>query len=155
MHKLISLPIAATAAVVVALLSPAPAQSRIVVNRGVDPVRIGMTPREVQAALGRPDVSERSGATVAMIYRSRMLVVTIVGGRVQIVSTRSRKQRTATGAGPGTPRSALRRRLSGEHCGRKAGVEVCKIGSSRSGRRSTVFLIVDGVVDTVSVALAP
>ena len=65
------------------------------------------------------------------------------------------RERTSTGVGPGTSLRALRRRVRGEHCGRKAGVGVCKIGSSRSGRRSTVFLIEDGVVTTVSVALAP
>lgn len=138
-----------------ALVLPARSEARIVVNRGVDPVRVGMTTRETRGALGRPDVTERSGETTALIYRSRKLVVTVVSGRVQIVSTRSRRQRTVTGAGPGTTLGALRRRVNGERCGSKAGVQVCKVGSSRRGRRSTVFLIVDGIVDTVSVALAP
>jgi hypothetical protein len=158
MHKLSITPVALAAlalALTAAGLLPAVAQARIVVNRGVDPARIGMTLRDVRAALGRPDVRERSGRTVAMIYRSRKLVVTLVDGRVQIVSTRSRRQRTVTGVGPGTTLRALRRRAVDARCGTKVGVEVCKIGSSRSGRRSTVFLIVGGVVDTVSVALAP
>jgi hypothetical protein len=158
MRKLFIAPVALAAlapAVAVAGLLPALAQARIVVNRGVDPARIGMTLREVRAALGRPDVRERSGRTVALIYRSRKLVVTLVDGRAQIISTRSRRQRTVAGVGPGTTLRALRRRARAARCGTKAGVEACKIGSSRSGRRSTVFLIVGGVVDTVSVARAP
>jgi hypothetical protein len=143
------------ALVLAVLLAPSLAEARIVVNRGVEPARIGMTSRELRAALGSADVVERSGATAALIYRSRGLVVTMLRGRVQIVSTRSRRQRTRTGVGPGTTLRALRRRISGERCGRKAGVHVCKLGSSRSGRRSTVFLIVGGIVETVSVALAP
>lgn len=131
------------------------ASARIVVNRGVDPVRLGMTAGQVRAALGPADLVERSGATTGLIYRARKLVVTLVGARVQIVSTRSRRERTATGVGPGSSLRTLRRGLRGERCGTKAGVHVCKIGSSRRGRRSTVFLIVDGIVDTVSVARAP
>ena len=142
-------------AIALALAVAPAAGAAIVVNRGVDRARIGMTTRQVRAALGTPDLVERSGATAAMVYRSRRRLVRLVAGGVLRFAPGSRRAPTATGAGPGTTLRALRRRVSGEHCGRKAGVSVCKIGSSRSGRRSTVFLIVDGVVDTVSVALAP
>ena len=75
-------------ALALAVLVPPPlAAARIVVNRGVDPARIGMTTRELRAALGAADVVERAGTTTALIYRSRKLVVTVVRGRVQIVST--------------------------------------------------------------------
>jgi hypothetical protein len=138
-----------------ALALPEGAVARIVVDRGVGGVRIGMTARQVRAALGRADDVERSGATSARIYRSRKLVVTLSAGRVQIVSTRSRRERTARGVGPGSTLRALRAGLRGERCGTKAGVDYCKVGSGRSGRRSTVFLLVGGIVDTVSVARAP
>lgn len=138
-----------------ALGTPAVAQARIILNRGVEPARIGMTSKQVRAKLGAPDVLERSGTTMSLVYRSRKLVVTIVRGRVQIISTRSRRERTVTGVGPGSTLQAVRRKVRGARCGSKAGVYVCKLGSSRKGRRSTVFLITGGVVDTVSVALAP
>lgn len=139
----------------VALVAAPAAAARIVVNRGVDPARLGMTERQVRARLGKPDIAERAGTTTALVYRRRMLVVTLFRGHVSIVSTRSRRDRTATGVGPGSGLRALRRGVRGEHCGSKAGVYVCKIGSSRRGRRSTLFLVVHGRVDTVSVALAP
>jgi hypothetical protein len=142
-------------ALALALVSPAVAAARIVVNRGVGRARIGMTASQVRAVLGRPDDVERSGSTSALVYRSRKLVVTLSAGRVQIVSTRSRRERTSRGVGPGSTLRALRAGVGGTRCGAKAGVDFCKVGSSRSGRRSTVFLIVDGIVDTVSVARAP
>ena len=144
-----------TVVVLLALGAPAVAQARIILNRGVEPARIGMTTKQVRAKLGAPDVLERSGTTTSLVYRSRKLVVTIVRGRVQIISTRSRRERTVTGVGPGSTLRVVRRKVRGVRCGSKAGVYVCKVGSSRKGRRSTVFLITDGVVETVSVALAP
>ncbi|MDX6718280.1 MAG: hypothetical protein QOJ63_534 [Solirubrobacteraceae bacterium] len=148
-------PLAVALAVALALAVPAVGVARIVVDRGIGPVRIGMTAREVRAALGRADDVARSGSTSALVYRSRKLVVTLSAGRVQIVSTRSRRERTAGGVGPGSTLRALRAGVRGTRCGSKAGVDFCKVGSGRSGRRSTVFLIVDGIVDTVSVARAP
>ena len=147
-------PIAAAIALSLAL-PPTNAAAKIVLNRGVEPVRIGMTAKQVRAKLGAADITERSGATTSLVYRSRKLVVTVLSGRVQIVSTRSRRERTVEGVGPGSTLRAVRRGVRGARCGAKAGVYVCKIGSSRTGRRSTVFLIAGGVVETVSVALAP
>ena len=147
--------LALTMAAVALLAAPAAAPARIVLNRGVDPARIGMTAPQVRAKLGAPDITERSGSTTSLVYRSRKLVVTVLRGRVQIVSTRSRRERTVKGVGPGSPLRAVRRGVRGVRCGTKAGVLACKVGSSRPGRRSTVFLISGGVVDTVSVALAP
>jgi len=142
-------------AIVLALGAPARAQAKIVLNRGVEPARIGMTTQQLRAKLGAPDVAERSGSTTSLVYRSRKLVVTVLRGRVQIVSTRSRRERTASGVGPGSTLRAVRTRVPDARCGAKAGVFVCKLGSSRKGRRSTVFLIAGGVVETVSIALAP
>jgi hypothetical protein len=156
MRKPPPLPIALVLAVALVAATPAaPAAARIIVNRGVEPVRIGMSERQVRAKLGTADVREHSGATTSLVYRRRALVVTLLRGHVTIVSTRSRRERTSRGVGPGTALRSLRRRVAGEHCGAKVGVYLCKVGSSRKGRRSTVFLVVDGRVDTVSVALAP
>jgi hypothetical protein len=142
-------------ALALALTLPPTAAARIVVDRGIGRARIGMTARQVRAALGRADDVERSGSTSALIYRARKLVVTLSRGRVQIASTRSRRERTASGIGPRSTLRALRERVGGVHCGSKAGVDFCKVGSGRSGRRSTVFLLAGGIVDTVSVARAP
>jgi hypothetical protein len=142
-------------AVAIALAQPAGANARIILNRGVGPVRIGMTLQEVRAKLGKPDIAERSGSTTSLVYRARKLVVTSLDGRVRIVSTRSHRERTSRGVGPGSTIALVRRRVRDVRCGAKAGVIACKLGSSRRGRRSTVFLISHGIVDTVSVALAP
>lgn len=141
--------------IALALALPAVAGARIVINRGVDPARIGMTERQLRGRLGKPDLAETAGSSKSLVYRRRKLVVTLFRGRVQIVSTRSHADRTAHGVGPGSTLSMLRKHLRGERCGEKVGVYSCKIGSSRKGRRSTVFLIESGRVATVSVAMTP
>jgi hypothetical protein len=123
----------ATAAIALALGAATAdgAAARIVLNRGVDPARIGMTARQLRAKLGTPDVTERSGSTTSLVYRSRKLVVTLLRGRVQIVSTRSRRERTAAGVGPGSPLRAVRRSVRGVRCGAKAGST--RASSARAG----------------------
>ena len=118
-----------------------PACARITVNRSVAGVGLGMTAAQVRAKLGAPALSTGTGGSRDLVYRDRGLVVTIAHARVVIVSTRSRHERTARGIGPGSTVAALQRRAPGARCGEKAGVQFCRIGSIRPGRRSTTFQI--------------
>lgn len=130
----------------------APADARIAVNRSVAGIGIGMTAKEVRAKLGRPTLSTVTEGARNLVFRKRALVVTLVRSRVVIVSTRSRRERTAAGIGVGSRVVILRERLPRARCGVKAGVGFCRVGSIRKGRRSTTFQIEDGKVVTVTVA---
>jgi hypothetical protein len=139
----------------VSLLAPAAgAQARIVVNRSVAGIELGMTAREVVARLGRPTLSTAERGARNLVYRRRGLVVTLSHSRVVIVATRSRGERTRDGVGVGVGSSvrSVRRRVAGVRCGEKASVAFCRTGSSRAGRRSTTFQIESRRVVTVTVA---
>jgi hypothetical protein len=136
------------------LLAPAGAASaRIVVNRSIAGIGLGMTATEVRARLGAPELAIDSGRLRELVYRDRRLVVTLRGARVVIVSTRSRRERTARGIGPGSVSRAVGARVAHARCGAKAGVPFCRVGSIRRGRRSTTFQIEGGRVVTVTVAM--
>lgn len=128
------------------------AEARITVNRGIGDVGLGMTAAEVRRTLGRASLETVSGRSRNLVYRRRALVVTLVGGRVVIVATRSRRERTRSGVGVGSTRAVVRSRLRGERCGTKAGVAFCRVGSVRPGRRSTTFQLERGRVVTVTIA---
>lgn len=128
------------------------AHASIAVNRSVAGVGLGMTAKEVRSKLGRPSLSSAGNGARNLVYRPRALVVTLIGGRVAIVSTRSRRERTAAGVGVGATTAAVRDRVRGARCGRKAGVGFCRVGSIRAGRRSTTFQIEAGRVVAVTVA---
>lgn len=130
----------------------APAGARITVNRSVAGVGLGMTAGEVRAKLGRPALSTASDGARNLVYRTRSLVVTLIGSRVVIVSTRSRRERTTAGVGVGSSIAVVRERVPRARCGVKAGVGFCRVGSVRKGRRSTTFQIEGGKVVTVTVA---
>gem|GEM_PF-3551146 len=131
------------------------AEARIAVNRSVAGIGLGMTAREVRAQLGRPSLSTVSDAATNLVYRKRSLVITLVGSRVVIVSTRSRRERTVRGIGVGSPSSTVVKRVRGVRCGDRAGVRFCRVGSARPGRRSTTFQLEGGKVVTVTIARGP
>ena len=111
-----------------------------------------MTAKEVRNRLGAPSLDTFSNGARNYVYRGRALVISLVRSRVVIVSTRSRRERTAGGIGVGSKDSDVRRRLPRARCGATAGVQYCRVGSIRPGRRSTTFQIQQGRVVTVTVA---
>lgn len=134
-----------------AFLAAHGAQARLTVNRSIAGIGLGMSAREVHRALGPPSLSTVSGGLRDDVYRSRKLVVTLSRSRVVLVATRSRRERTAHGIGVGSSARQLRAGLKRARCGVKAGVGFCRVGSARSGRRSTTFLLEAGRVITVTV----
>ncbi|MEA2233413.1 MAG: hypothetical protein QOD83_3229 [Solirubrobacteraceae bacterium] len=128
------------------------APARITVNRSVDGIGLGMTAKEVRARLGKPSLDAVSEGARNYVYRRRALVVSLVGSRVVIVSTRNARQRTAGGIGVGSTDADVRGGVRGARCGATADVQFCRVGSIRPGRRSTTFQIQQGRVVTVTVA---
>jgi hypothetical protein len=145
--------ILAGASTLALLLGPAAgAEARIVVNRSVAGIELGMTAEQVVARLGRPSLSTVEQGARNLVYSRRRLVVTLSRSRVVIVATRSRGEVTRRGIGVGSSVGSVRRRVAGVRCGEKAGVAFCRTGSTRPGRRSTTFQIQSRRVVTVTVA---
>lgn len=147
--------VGASTLVLILILAPAvaaAAQARIVLNRSIAGIGLGMRAAEVRAKLGPPSLATTANGSRDLVYRDRALVVTVVRSRVAIVSSQNRHERTSSGVGVGSTSSRLRRRVDGLRCGDKAGVAYCRLGSIRPGRRSTTFQIFGGRVVTVTVA---
>jgi hypothetical protein len=122
-----------------ALLAAAPAaQARIVPNKGMAGVRLGMTAQRVLKILGSPsrDITNREGLTI-YTYRHRKLRVTFTAGRYYwhafAIYTWGRKERTRQGIGVGSRESTLRHRLRGEQCLTNSIGRYCILGGGDEG----------------------
>jgi hypothetical protein len=136
------------------LAAAAPAAADIVPQHGIGGVRIGDTQAKVVAARGAP-VAVVNGVNDFGPYRElryRGLTVTMQGRRrVTSVSTRSRAERTRTGAGVGSTETALNLAVRGLRCSTFAGVRSCTLGVEEAGRRVTTFFLSRGRVFRVVV----
>lgn len=126
-------------AAVTALAGAAPAQARIVPNRGMAGVRLGMSQQRVLDILGDPstDFTYRSGITTYAYEKLRLRVSFLPGGGdtndVFMLFTNGRRERTKEGVGVGTGESTLRRRLHGEHCFSNSVGRFCTLGGGDEG----------------------
>jgi hypothetical protein len=131
-------------------------EGRIVVDRSIGPISIGLARQRVVRLLGRPDTSlavrsaPREPGTLAR-YRAPgadLLIVYDSSGRVASIETYSPRYRTSTGVGPGAPLSRASR-LPGFRR------NSCDLGywnaTGRTDRRAvvTVFTPNGGLVDSV------
>ena len=128
-------------AVLVSLALAASAEARFVVNKSMAGVKLGQTGKQVRARLGKPDEVTRHGRTRNLVYRSRKMFVTLVGGKVHILSTDGRGQRGRSGIGVGTRERRLERVLPRVDCQSAEGVRTCSLGGFDVGEVSTVFVI--------------
>jgi hypothetical protein len=128
-------------------LSAVPAEGKIVVQRSMKGIRLGMTVREVRDRLGAPDrISFRSdelqGRVRVYAYGlTRASFSPGDDGRVNSISTTSRHERTSRGIGVGSARSQVARKVPGVRCRLEFGTDHCYLGSFDPGRRVTDFLI--------------
>lgn len=140
----------------VALAAAVPASAAIVPQHGIGGVRVGQTEAKVRALKGSPvRVVERRnefGRQRQLLYRG--LTVTLQGGRrVTAVSTRVPAERTATGAGVGTPEARLVASVRGLRCRTFGGFRSCVLGVEEPGRRVTAFAIRRGAVRQVLIGI--
>jgi len=129
---------------------------RIVVDRSIGPVSIGLARQRVVRLLGPPDesIAVRSTArdpgtlTRYMSHGANLMIVYDSGGRVASIETYSPRYRTSTGVGPGSP-LARGSRLPGFRR------NSCDLGYWNAGGRThrravvTVFTPNGGLVDSV------
>jgi hypothetical protein len=142
---------AAVLVAVLALALPAAAGARFVVNRSMAGVKLGMTAKQVRARLGAPDELNRHGRLRNFVYNRPNMVVTLVGGRVHVLSTDARGQRGPKGVGVGTREARLKRVLPTVICESAEGVRTCAVDGFDVDQTNTVFVIRARRVSTVTI----
>ena len=134
-----------------ALALPACADARLVPQRGMAGISLGMAPAKVRAVLGRPlAVTHRKnefGPYTEYRYPFLLRVGFQGNGGVTSIETRGHRERTAGGIGVGSTREEVRRRIRGVRCEDAH----CYLGSFLAGRRVTGFFLRDGRVTRIVV----
>lgn len=135
---------------------------RIVVDRSIGPVRVGMTQAQLRAVLGEPDVmapSELHGGWERWTYRGRRLTLTLTErGEVWDVRTRSDRYRSGRGLRVGLREREVRQRLEGVTCQAYGGPRryrrwrVCNSRESELYRPFTRILLIGSVAQEVRIA---
>jgi opacity protein-like surface antigen len=132
-------------AAVLALVLALPAQAGAVIQpqRSISGITIGMTPKQVRAALGTPTskrtVSNIFGRQLRYRYAGGVLVAFQGRTNVTAITLTGDTDRTATGVGIGSTEAEVRAGLRGERCDTFQGVRSCHLGSFTPGRRITDF----------------
>jgi hypothetical protein len=131
------------AGVVASLLVAAPAASaKIVVGKSIGGVAIGMTEAQVIAIVGPAKATTESKDEITgqpvreLAYNS--MYVQVMNGTVILVSSVSKKEKTANGAGVGMKEKTLKKRIKGLKCSGKK-VRICMKGSGKPGTVTTAF----------------
>jgi hypothetical protein len=130
-----------------------PEPLRVTVGRGIGAVRLGQSRAAVVRAYGAPMTegfarypNRRPGRVSRYPRPNGTLIVGFHGGRVVLVATTSRSDRTARGVGPGSPRRAA---------ARLAGFRPSPSGyTRRAGGTTTTFTAPGRTIPRVSIARA-
>ena len=141
--------VATLATLAVAALA-SPAGARIVPQRSIAGVELGMTRTEVRATLGAPVRVERGTNEFGRftVFRYFRLRVTFQGNAsVTAVTTTRRRERTRGGVGIGSTRAQVDARVRNTRCNRRE----CVVGRFLAGGRVTVFRLFRGRVASVLV----
>ena len=120
---------------------------RLVVQKEIHGVRLGMTQSQVKATAGTPRKVERTTTELgsSTIYRYRTYSVTFFNGaRVSQVDTQSVVERTTKGIGVGSSRAAVAAKVSGAKCVKEVGYDHCYVGTWKAGSTITDFAIGTG-----------
>jgi hypothetical protein len=145
---------AASLALVAAGAASAVGEGRIVPQRGIAGLRLGMTQTQVKTTVGLPGRVERSstelGPSTTFHYRTYS-VTFFAGPRVTQLATRSPRERTATGIGVGSTRAEVSARVAGVRCLKEFQYDHCYVGAWKPGRTITDFSLERGRVNRVVV----
>ena len=139
----------------------APGADRIVVDRSIGPMRVGMTAHDVRSVAGAAAEVRRSDVHPGWelwTYRDLALALTVTEmGEVWDVRTRSARYRSKRGLRVGLRESQIRQRLPDADCrpyggpARYRGWRVCTSGRNLEGPQMRVLLI-RGVASEIIVA---
>ena len=146
----------ATAAVLAAAVTTGTAGAQILVQKGIAGVRLGNTEGQVRAALGRPQsitLTSQPTRLKHLIFASGTTVSIFRGsGRVVNVDTINRRERTPSGVGIGSTKTAIHAGIRQVICPVDEPL-VCRVGVLEAGRVSTDFLFRHGKVWRVNIGV--
>jgi hypothetical protein len=100
-----------------ALALSSAAQSKIVLNKSIHGVKLGMTKKQVARILGPGKPTKRYAFFRGTQYRHGLYVVSFSKGRALQITTRDPRERTPQGLGVGSKKSQVKRRLRHAWCG--------------------------------------
>jgi hypothetical protein len=153
--------IAARLSIVVAVASllavasaSAAGEGRVVPQRGIAGLRLGMTQARVKATVGLPRRVEhgRNEIGTYTTYEYRTYSVTFFGGpRATGFETRSPRERTLRGVGVGSTRADVAAHVDSARCVRESGYDHCYVGRWLPGGTVTDFTLVKGRVTRIFV----
>lgn len=134
--------------VAVALAAPAPAAAEVVPQKGMKGIELGMTVKQVRAALGSPTRFRTiphpvMGPARQWVYGLTDVLFdsTAANAKVVVLSTTSRAERTASGVGVGSSRAAVKRDVAGARCLVEFTYDHCFVGDFSPGETVTDFAI--------------
>ncbi len=126
-------------------LAAAPASAKIVVNRSIAGVKLGVSQQRVLNLLGNPSTTVTNQAfDTIYTYKGRGLQITFHAhgstNDVTLIEVRKRGERTASGVGVGSTYAAVRAHVAGVRCARAPNPRQrwCTV---LSGGRQTTFVI--------------
>jgi len=143
-------------AVAAALMVAGSAEAKLIPQRGMAGVALGMSRVQVRAALGTPSrvVHARNefGVYTEFRYAGRALRLVFQGnGGLTSISTTGRAQRTRTGVGVGSTEAQVKHGVPGVRCDGGASARHCFLGTFSAGKRVTDFRLTSGRVSRVVV----
>lgn len=155
-HRRLVFALAGLASAVVLPAAATGAAVRIVPQKGIGGITLGMTREQVKARLGVPAKVRHGfgtfGPWTTLIYDG--LVVGFTGNTTaNSISTRSPAERTAQGVGVGSTIQAVAANVAGSRCLKEFGYLHCYVGRWAPGRVITDFAITAGRVTRVSVGI--
>ena len=127
------------------------AQAAIVPNVSIAGARIGMTEKQVRAALGAPRSISRDSTSAELHYRT--VTAVLVKGKVLGLSTTAPSEKVAGTIGVGSTEAKLRQTVKGLKCVVNFGTRVCNLlrPGWKPGQGFTEFFIRAGRVRTISI----
>ncbi len=152
--------VAVLAALLVALAIVPLAAAKIVIQKGMAGVSLGMTRAQIVARLGRPSRTRTGrndlGRYVQLVYFGAGVEITFQsGGKATAIATALGYERTASGVGVGSTEKQVRAKVPGLHCQTPPeSARHCFIGNFRPGTRVTDFVFRrGGIVTRVTVGV--
>ena len=146
------------AAVVATLVGAVPAAARLVPQRGMAGVTLGMSRAEARAVLGTPSrtihARNEFGVYTELRYKARLLRLVFQGnGGLTAISTSGRRERTLTGVGVSSTEAQVKTNVHGVRCEALGSRRHCFLGTFSAGKRVTDFWLTKGRVSRIVVGV--